>query len=43
MGFLKSGEDIFKKVEDIDKQQRDFEKMLVKLRVNSHDFDMPRT
>ena len=43
MGFLKSGEDIFKKVEDIDKQQRDYERMLAKLRVNSHDFDMPRT
>ena len=43
MGFLKSGEDIFKKVEDIDKQQRDYERMLAKLRVNPHDFDMPRT
>ena len=42
MGFLKSGEDIFKKVEDIDKQQRDYERMLAKMRVNSHDFDIPR-
>lgn len=40
---MKSGEDIFKKVEDIDKQQRDYERMLAKLSVNSHDFDMPRT
>ncbi len=42
MGFLKSGEDIFRKVEDINKQQRDYERMLAKMRVNTHDFDTPR-
>ena len=39
MGFLKSGDDIFKKVEDVDKQQRDYERMLAKLRVSNHNHD----
>jgi len=43
MGYLKNGEDIFKKVEDIDKQQRNYEKMLAKLRLNTQDFEMPKT
>ncbi len=44
MGFLKSGADIFRKVEDLDKQQRDYERMMAKMRLNTqnNDFEAPK-
>ena len=35
MGFIKTGEDPFRKVEDIDKQQREYAKMMLKMRNNT--------